>query len=433
MHHNQKNKCTRSFLMPLSISQIDYVTYTRCLNEIKVIEQCYRKEQLFRIGFLEGHFVKLSVIGQPLGNYKTIIDKLSPIELKELQNKINFINSIHYKLKQGELKERNSDDCAPLAAEFYNAFLKTISAWNNVFTKDELRIDLPTDKPSQLNPSFTDKTSAQVTDEKALTRYFELLDKYPKLKRDGELNDYTKGTYQIIYDNQNILKIQKEVYQRLYSKAKDQGLSSSQADELATNFSRPGVVCEDQFWLWIRNVVISPQGYKHTYNRIVWKCDLERIGGVAALPVLLEDGKIKIIVQLAFRHATNSWEFEITRGGSEADESLIETGKREIFEETGYETKDLIPLGSITPDSGLTASVVPIFLGKVTIEKESKQDKTEAIKGKYAFTLAELMEGLKRGYMKVEINGNMSQVPIRDPFLAYALLMAQYNMQLTSS
>jgi ADP-ribose pyrophosphatase YjhB (NUDIX family) len=416
--------------MPLPISQIEYVTYTRCLNEVKVVEQCYRKEQLFRIGFLEGHFVKLSVVGKSLEDYKTIFEKLSPIELKELQNKINFINSIHYKLKQGELKERNSDDCAPLAAEFYNASLKTIAAWNNVFKKDELHIDLPTDEPSQLDPCFTDKTIEQVNNEKALVRYFELLEKYPKLKREGELNDYTKGTYQIIYNIDDIFKIQKEVYQRLYNKAKDQGLSNLKADELAINFSRPGVVCEDQFWLWIRDVVISPQGYKHTYNRIVWKCDLERIGGAAALPIILEDENKKIIVQLAFRHATNSWEFEMPRGGSKANETSMDTAKREILEETGYETDNLVSLGSITPDSGLTASIVPIFLGKVTIEKETKQDKTEAIKGKYAFNLAELMEGLKRGYMEVEINEKITQVPIRDPFLAYALLMAQYDMHL---
>lgn len=416
--------------MQLPISQIEYVTYTRCLNEVKVVEQCYRKEQLFRIGFLEGHFVKLPIVGQPLESCKTILEKLSPIELKELQNKINFINSIHYKLKQGELKERNIDDCAPLAAEFYNASLKTITVWNNVFKKDELHIDLPTDESSQLDPCFSDKTIAQVNNKKALARYFELLDKYPKLKREGELNDFTKGTYQIIYDTDDIFNIQKEVYQRLYNKAKDQGLSNSRADELATDFSRPGVVCEDQFWLWIRDVVISPQGYKHTYNRIVWKCDLERIGGAAALPIILEDGNKKIILQLVFRHATHSWEFEMPRGGSKASETSIDTAKREILEETGYETDNLISLGSITPDSGLTASIVPIFLGEVTIEKETKQDKTEAIKGKYAFDLAVLMKGLERGYMEVKINEEMTQVPIRDPFLSYALLMAKHGLYL---
>lgn len=280
------------------------------------------------------------------------------------------------------------------------------------------------------SPNFSDiatLSSAQVADENALTRYFELLELYPKLKRGGELNDHTKGAYEIIYDREGILGVRKEVYERLYGKAKLQGLTHYQADELATSFSRPGVVCEDQFWLWIRDAVISPQGYRHTYNRIVWKCDLERIGGAAALPIIFENGTKKIVLQLAFRHATNSWELEMPRGGSKANETSIDTAKREILEETGYETDNLVSLGSITPDSGLTASIVPIFLGKVTAEKRAKQDKTEAIKGKYAFTLTEIMEGLRSGYMEVEIDKNITQVPIRDPFLTYALLMAQYD------
>lgn len=269
--------------------------------------------------------------------------------------------------------------------------------------------------------------SAKIADEKALTRYFELLERYPKLKREGELNDHTNGTYEVIYDRKGILAIKKEVYERLYNKSKIQGLTHDQADELATNFSRPGVVCEDQFWLWIRDAVISPQGYRHSYNRIVWKCDLERIGGAATLPILIENGTKKIVLQLAFRHATNSWEMEMPRGGSKPNETSIDTAKREILEETGYETDKLAFLGSITPDSGLTASIVPVFLGQVVVEKKTRHDKTEAIKEKYAFTLTEIMEGLKRGYMEVEINKKVTQVPIRDPFLAYALLMAQYD------
>ncbi len=270
-------------------------------------------------------------------------------------------------------------------------------------------------------------SSAKLADEKALARYFELLEGFPKLKREGELNDYTKGTYEIIYDREGILAVKKEVYERLYNKSKSQGLTHSQADELATNFSRPGVVCEDQFWLWIRDAVISPQGYKHTYNRIVWKCDLERIGGAATLPILIENGTKKIVLHLAFRHATNSWEMEMARGNSKPNETSIDTAKREVLEETGYVTGKLVSLGSMTPDSGLTASVIPVFSGQVVAEKETRHDKTEAIKEKYAFTLTEIMEGLKRGYMEVEINKKVTQVPIRDPFLAYALLMAQYD------
>lgn len=267
----------------------------------------------------------------------------------------------------------------------------------------------------------------QQTDEKSLSRYFELLDNYPKLKREGELNSHENGTYEIIYDRKEILSVKKEVYERLYSKSKLQGLTHAQADELASDFSRIGVVGEDQFWLWIRDAVISPQGYRHTYNRIVWKCGLDRIGGAAVLPILIENGTKKIVLQLVFRHATNSWQIELPRGNSRGNETALDTAKREILEETGYETTDLLLLGSITPDSGVIATVAPIFTGQVVVQTETKHDKTEAIKAKYAFTLSEIMTGLKQGYMEVEINQKITQVPIRDPFLAYALLMAQHG------
>lgn len=416
--------------MPIPVSQYEYVTYTRYLKEIKVIEKCCSSDNLSKVGFLNGHFVKIAPEHKSLNSFIPF-DKSSQEQLNQLKNRVKFINTIHDRLKQGELGERKSDDCAPLAAESYNTHLKTLSAWNKIFPKEELHINFVTDEANTLNPEFSEQSIAQATDEKALNRYFELLEKYPKLKRDESLNDYKKGVYQMIYDRAEISAIRQEVYQRLYTKAKSQGLSDSQADDLATNFSRPGVVCEDQFWLWIRDVVISPQGYKHTYNRILWKSELDRIGGAAALPLVIDkEGNNKLIVQLAFRHATNSWEFEMPRGGSKPNESPEETARREILEESGCETHDLMALGSMTPDTGLNGSVVPIFLGKVVREKETKHDKTEAIKGKYAFTLLELMEGLKRGYIEVEINHQMTQVPIRDPFLTYALLMAQYNNQL---
>lgn len=268
----------------------------------------------------------------------------------------------------------------------------------------------------------------QISDEKALTRYFELLKKYPKLKRPDELNDYIKGVYQVIYDRAEILAIRLEIYNKLYADAKSKGLNDIEADELAADYSRPGVVCEDKFWLWIRDVVISPQGYKHTYNRIVWKTDLERVGGAAALPIVEEkDGSKKVIVELVFRHATNSWEIELPRGMSKANETSADTAKREILEETGVETDNLVLLGTIAPDSGVIASVIPIFVGTVTVEKDAKHDKTEAIKGKFAFTAQELLEGFKRGYMEIMINGTITRAPMRDPFLSYALLMAQSN------
>lgn len=156
-----------------------------------------------------------------------------------------------------------------------------------------------------------------ISDKNALDRYYELLALYPKLKREGDLNNYTKGTYQIVYDPNEIQSLQKEYYQRLYNKNIGQEMTAEQAHERAVDFSRIGVVCEDQFWIWIRDAVISPSGFRHTYNRMIQKADLDRVGGAATLPIITTaEGEIKLALNLEFRHATQSWEFEIPRGFS---------------------------------------------------------------------------------------------------------------------
>jgi|GEM_PF-2733867 len=40
------------------MSQIEYVTYARHLEDVKVIEQCYRKGQVWRVSFNGHRFLK---------------------------------------------------------------------------------------------------------------------------------------------------------------------------------------------------------------------------------------------------------------------------------------------------------------------------------------------------------------------------------------
>ena len=259
-------------------------------------------------------------------------------------------------------------------------------------------------------------------------KYFDLLQSFPKLHREGALNDHLKGTYEIVYDPLEIEKISHQVSDRLYQKYITQKLDPAEARKLANAASRVGLVCEDDYWLWIRDAVISPSGFRRTYNRLIWKCNLKSsYGGAAVLPVIVIDGQPKIALELAYRHATSSWELEIPRGAAEIGETAIETAQREMLEETGYVASSIIELGTIAPDSGMTISTVPVFIARVDFELQSVQDETEAIKAKYLFTYAEIMAALSCGYMNLDINGVQTKVPMRDPFLTYALLMAKYK------
>ncbi|QLH37630.1 MAG: NUDIX domain-containing protein [Parachlamydiaceae bacterium] len=73
-----------------------------------------------------------------------------------------------------------------------------------------------------------------------------------------------------------------------------------------------------------------------------------------------------MVIQVAGRHATGSLEIEIARGASKSGENNPEdTARRELAEETGFKAGKIKQLGNIAVDTGLTASIVPIFLGKL--------------------------------------------------------------------
>lgn len=317
-------------------------------------------------------------------------------EIKELEcveqtaSVIQKINRIHQKL----IPEFSASECTPLAIRKYQKNQERMREWNHAHPEHQIEM-----LPIVPNPVFAEETA----DERALKRYFELLTNHPKLKRVHE-----EGIVNIYDDIESIERVRKLTFSR--TKSEDS--------------SRIGVVAEDRFWIWIRDAVRSPSGAEHTFNRIVSKADLNDNPGAAALPIQTVNGVKMISLQLAFRHATNSWEWEMPRGGSKPGESAEQTARREIREETGFELENVVALGVMTPDSGLTASVVPIFLGEVSSEGKTNHDNTEAIKGKHLFTVEDVKEGLKKGALVYEQDGIRKEAPLRDPFLNTALLQA---------
>ena len=149
--------------------------------------------------------------------------------------------------------------------------------------------------------------------------YLEFLEKYPVPK-----GDYHAGEIEIVTDPSLIPSIEETAKARLLKN----GYSEAQAQE----FSRVGIVMEDQYWVLLRDAVIFPTGAKGTYNRLSWKCALKGPGGVAVLAVLPNG---KIVLNLNFRHATRSWELELPRGGIKEKESIESAALRELREETG--------------------------------------------------------------------------------------------------
>jgi ADP-ribose pyrophosphatase len=230
-----------------------------------------------------------------------------------------------------------------------------------------------------------------------------------------ENGDYKQGEIEVVLDPAEIAKIQKVQEERLLKK----GFTTDQAAE----FSRIGIVNEDQYWIWLRDAVLFPKGIPGTYDRLIWKSELSKgHPGVAVLPVLPSG---KIVLNLNYRHATRSWELELPRGIINSEETLEDAAFRELKEETGLVASKVDFLGNITPDSGVLSSIMPVFMGRISSREESNHEYSEAIADVIAFTKEELKEGLIQGYLEVEIQGKKRQVPLRDSFLTFALYQAE--------
>lgn len=230
-----------------------------------------------------------------------------------------------------------------------------------------------------------------------------------------ENGNYKNGEIEIVLDPSEIEKIQKVQESRLLKK----GFTSEQAAE----FSRIGIVNEDQYWIWLRDAVLFPKGIPGTYDRLIWKSELNKgVPGVAVLPVLPSG---KIVLNLNYRHATRSWELELPRGIINVNETCEEAAFRELKEETGLVASNIEFLGNIAPDSGALSSIMPVFIGKISSREDSNTEYSEAIADVIAFTKEELREGLIQGYLEVEIQGKKRQVPLRDSFLTFALYQAE--------
>lgn len=222
------------------------------------------------------------------------------------------------------------------------------------------------------------------------------------------MGDRTKGEIEIVVEPENIEKI--EAFQ------KQQLIQKGCSEKDAANFSKVGIVAQDQYWMWIRDAVIFPNGTPGTYERLIWKNRLHsKYSGIAILPIL-PDGRIAL--NLNYRHATRSWEIEIPRGGIKMGESCEQAALRELKEETGLIPASIECLGEMAPDSGVLEGTVPIYIAYGSQEGLSNIEYSEAIAGTLAFTLDEIQKGFIQGYLMV----NGQKVPVRDPFLAFALL-----------
>ncbi len=248
-------------------------------------------------------------------------------------------------------------------------------------------------------------------------RYLDLRQQCPAAF--GDAGDWQKGESQTIYDEEIMRSVQADHFQRLLG----QGFS----EEEAAQRTQLGVVSEDGYWVWVREVLQFPSGQLAIYNRFIHQYSLKKFPGhpvvCAVALVLLPDQKIA--VNLMFRNGTRSWEIELPRGAIDPGENSEQAARREVQEETGYRVDTLSYLGSTSLDSAMIPHYFHYYFANTSEKGDTDREEGELIASVMAFSKDELKEALARGEIEVDINGRKVVAFCRDQHMAYALLLAE--------
>ena len=133
-----------------------------------------------------------------------------------------------------------------------------------------------------------------------------------------------------------------------------------------------GVVYQDEYLSIVRDAVRFRDGRLGSYIRVL---PTARVGAGGSVVLPLVDGGVMLARH--FRHATRTWLWEAPRGFPDPGEEPADTAARELMEELGLAPVELVYLGPIHPDTGLSPSAMHIFAAQVT--DDPRADRLEGI------------------------------------------------------
>lgn len=120
----------------------------------------------------------------------------------------------------------------------------------------------------------------------------------------------------------------------------------------------------------VRDHLENSQGKHYTHETI------EHPGAVVILPIEA-DGTIVCVSQ--YRHSLGQTILELPAGTLEKDEAPVECAKREIMEEIGMASRDIVPLGILYPAPGFCSEVQHLFVARDLYPQSATPDEDEEI------------------------------------------------------
>lgn len=146
-------------------------------------------------------------------------------------------------------------------------------------------------------------------------------------------------------------------------------------------------VFEGKFLKVRRDLARLPDGTTATREFVVHP------GAAAMVPIGSDE---RILVERQFRYAMGAMYVEIPAGKIDAGESSIQTARRELLEETGYEAAQWAFLTRVHPAIGFTDEVMDIYLAKDLVLRERSMDVDEFLEVEWV-TLGWMMDELRAG------------------------------------
>jgi ADP-ribose pyrophosphatase len=184
------------------------------------------------------------------------------------------------------------------------------------------------------------------------------LDRYRALVR-GRPDRFTNpdgDIYQILLEDSAI------------ERARRDALDHRRAGGLPADDTRVGVLAIDPYLIVMRDAVRFADGSYGLYNRLMVP------SGAAILPVV---GNNAIALLHRFRHGTRRWHIEAPRGAFSGVGTLLDEAERELLEEVGSRSTDLVHLGELHSTTGCLDEALHLYLAR--IDAVGAPDKHEAI------------------------------------------------------
>jgi len=128
-------------------------------------------------------------------------------------------------------------------------------------------------------------------------------------------------------------------------------------------------------------------------NVVHW--DFVKHNGAAAVVPITDDGKVVMVRQ--FRNALDRETLEIPAGGLDSlDEPTLDAAARELEEETGYKSNDLVFLITVATTVAFCNEKIDIYLARNLIQSKQHLDEDEFVEVE-EYTVDELVDMIYAG------------------------------------